>query len=98
MLIKLVLIPFLFLSSTAMAQMTLPSVFPDMKSVNPAVISLRKLGHVRLSAEVQNIKKEQNVTELNGTPFVYDDKSTVTLSNINFFRGGKGNGFTTESI
>lgn len=96
MLLIRVLVPFVFLSTNALAQMTLPSVFPDMKSVNPAVISLRKLGHVRLSAEVQNIKKEQNVTELNGNPFVYDDKSTVTLNNINFFRGGKGNGLTTE--
>lgn len=85
----------LFVSSTAFAQMTLPSVFPDMKSVNPAVISLRKQGQIRVSGQHDQINKRQEVLEDDGSR-AFLEKNDIALTNTNFFRAGKGDGFTSE--
>lgn len=90
------LIILLFLSKNAFAQMTLPSVFPEMKAVNPAVLSLRKAGNMRVTAQVDKIKKIQHVTNLDGQAFIVDENSDIDLKNVNFFRSGRGGGITTE--
>ncbi|MGE3610566.1 MAG: hypothetical protein AB7I27_13330 [Bacteriovoracaceae bacterium] len=86
----------LVISNVAFAQMTLPSVFPDMRSVNPAVIALRKSGQIKLGGQTDKIEKEQKVNTINGGSFVYTDNSDINLNNANFFRGGKGGGLTSE--
>jgi hypothetical protein len=88
----------LIIAKTAYGQMTLPSVFPDMKSVNPAVISLRKSGMVKLSAAQDKIERKQKITNLSGTAFPADQKDDITITNINLFKGGKGGGTTTEWV
>jgi hypothetical protein len=75
----------------AFAQMAQPSVFPEMRSVNPGLIALRKLGDIKASAQVNSIKKEMDMTDLS-----MKDKSKISLTDANFFRGGKGGGLTTE--
>jgi|GEM_PF-2970271 hypothetical protein len=85
----------LFVSSAAFAQMTLPSVFPDMKSVNPAVISLRKQGQIRVSGQHDQINKRQEVLEDDGSR-AFLEKNEISLTNTNFFMAGKGDGFTSE--
>lgn len=86
----------LLFSTSTFAQMTLPSVFPDMRSVNPAVIPLRKLGQLKLGANQENFDKKQEVKTINNSPFVFTDQSDISLTNFNFFRGGKGGGATSE--
>ena len=87
---------FFLISPLAHAQISLPSLFSEMRSVNPAVVSLRKTGHVQLSGQVDKIEKFQNVKQINGSPFEFEDESVIDLTNINFFRGGKAPGFTSE--
>ena len=91
---RLILVSF-FIVSSAFAQMTLPSVFPDMKSVNPAVISLRKQGQIRLSGQHDQINKRQEVLEDDGSR-AFLEKNEIELTNSNFFMAGKGDGFTSE--
>lgn len=76
--------------------MTLPSVFPEMKAVNPAVLSLRKAGSLRATAQLDNIKKIQRITSLDATPFIVNESSKIDLINANLFRSGRGGGITTE--
>lgn len=78
--------------------MSRPSVFPEMHSYNPAVISFRQSGDLKLAVSQNKITKEQNVSNLDGNAFVLKDESEITLNNGNFFRGGKGGGITTELI
>lgn len=80
------------------AQMSRASVFPEMRSLNPAVISSRSLGSYKLSGSYTTIEKEQKVTNLDGNPFIFNEKGDITLSNVNFFRGGKGGGLTSELV
>ena len=72
------------------AQMSRASVFPEMRSFNPAVISFRPSGNIKLSGSYTGITKDQKVSNLDGNAFVLDDKSETTLTNLNLFRGGKG--------
>lgn len=89
---------FLLLSCpiVSFAQMSLPSVFPAMKSINPAVISLRKSGIVKLSLSQDTIERKQGIVELNGTSFQADQKDDIKLNSINLFKGGKAGGTTSE--
>jgi hypothetical protein len=91
MIIFLTALPF-----PSFAQMALPSVFPEMRTINPAVVSLRKSGNMRLSALSDNIKKNQPITILNGVPFNASEDSKISFLDGNFFYGGKGGGLTTE--
>lgn len=76
--------------------MSLPSVFPDMKSVNPAVIGLRKSGILKLSGATETYDKELKITKLNDAAYEADQKDEVTITNLNLFKGGKGGGTTSE--
>lgn len=76
--------------------MTLPSVFPDMKSVNPAVIGLRKSGILKLSGSQDTYKKNLIMKEINGSPYEAEQNDNVTITGANLFKGGKGGGTTTE--
>ena len=87
---------FFLLTANAYAQMTLPSVFPDMKSINPAVISLRKSGMIKIAGSQDKIEKKQILKTLNGGTFNADQKDEITIDNINIFKGGKGGGTTSE--
>lgn len=87
---------FFLLTGNAFAQMTLPSVFPDMKSINPAVIALRKSGMIKFAASQDKIEKNQKLKTLNGGTFNADQKDEITINNINIFKGGKGGGTTSE--
>lgn len=84
--------------TSAFAQMSRPSVFPEMRSYNPAVISYRKSGDYKLAVAQNNIEKKQNF-DFDGTgSFTFKEDSDISLTNANFFRAGKGGGFTSEFI
>jgi hypothetical protein len=57
---------------------------------------MRQEGTIRIASQGDRIRKNQNVKTLDEKPFVYSDSSRIDLSNINFFYGGKGNGYTSE--
>lgn len=54
------------------------------------------MGHVRVAIQNDKVTKEQNVKTLDGKAFVYTDYSRIDMKNVNFFYGGRGNGFTNE--
>jgi hypothetical protein len=78
--------------------MALPSVFPEMRMVNPALISHRRAGNIRLSALSNNITKSQDLTTLNGNAFSAKESSKISYTDGTFFRGGKSGNVTTEFL
>lgn len=93
---KCLLIVLLSFSSISYGQMTLPSAFPDMRSVNPAVIPLRRAGDIMVGGELIKVDREQKMKTLNGQPFVLDEDSKTSLTSTNVFYGGAGGGLTSE--
>lgn len=83
-------------SINSFAQMALPSVFPETKTVNPAALTMRKAGNFRATALVDSIKKTQHIKDLDGVEFVLDENTKIDLVNANIFKAGKGGGVTTE--
>jgi hypothetical protein len=86
------------LSNQAEAQIANASVFPEMKSVNPAVIGTRKVGQYLVSGSQTNVTKNTKLEQTKGSPIEGKIDSKIKLDNYNFFRGGKGGGFITSEI
>lgn len=85
-----------FISSTAHAQFTSASLFPEMKAINPAVISGRSIGMFSLGIASEKYEKTQDLSSNFG------DGATGTadteLSELKFFYGGKSGGFLTTEV
>lgn len=83
--------------SKAQAQIANASIFPEMKSVNPAVIGHRKIGQYLVSGSKTSVTKNTKLEQSKGSPIEGKIDTKIKLDNYNFFRGGKGGGlFTTE--
>lgn len=96
MMMRMILSSLIF-SSNAFAQMAAPSFFKDMKAVNPAIITMRKEANVRMRGQVDDVKKTQKATS-DDSSFVANEVSKTRLENVNFFKGSRGGGFTTELV
>ncbi len=86
----------LFIARPSFAQIAKCSIFPEMKSVNPAVITSRKVGQYTAVGNLTKVHKDMDLRIANGSPVDADLATDIELKNTNFFRGGKGKGFTTE--
>lgn len=84
------LVLFLCVQGQAQAQIASASLFGNMKNINPAVISKRQAGQYTFIAEMISAEKTQTLDS--GTK----GEAEITSQDFNFFRGGKGGGFTTE--
>ncbi len=84
----------LFLIPTVNAQIANSSVFSEMKSINPAVVSGRLAGQFTVLASQETMNKDQDMTPILGAGS--QSKAETTLTQFSFFRGGKGGGLTTE--
>lgn len=86
---------FIFLTvQTAQAQIANSSVFSEMKSINPAVVSGRVAGQITVFGSQEKMNKDQDMTPILGAGS--ETKSETTLTQFSFFRGEKGGGLTTE--
>lgn len=87
--IKIYIILLGLASLNASAQMVSASLFGEMKSINPAVVSTRNAGQLTFIGSKIKANKDQNVD---------GDKQKLELNvtDMSLFRGGKGKGFTTE--
>jgi len=79
---------------SAQAQIANPSIFSEMKSINPAVISGRKQGQFTFIASKDELKTEQDTSALLGAGG--SETNLTEMTQISVFRGGKGSGMTTE--
>jgi hypothetical protein len=86
----------IFAPKTSFGQIAKCSIFPEMKSVNPAVITSRKVGQYTAVGNLTKVHKDMDLRIANGSPVDADLATDIELKNTNFFRGGKGKGFTTE--
>ena len=90
------LLPILFFLSTQVcAQITDASFFPAMRSINPGVAHLRKVGFLSLDASKQDFKKQHDVTSLGILDGI---KTNTALTKGTFFWGGKGGGWVTPEV
>ena len=80
------------------AQMAAPSIFSEMKSVNPAILTMRKSGVSQASAQVDSITKDQQIEKLDATTFSANVNSKIQMLDLNAYRGGRGGGYTTEFV
>jgi hypothetical protein len=84
-----------FIVAESSAQMATASLFGENKAVNPAVISKRQTGSFVVAVSQTNINKSQD--DISASPFgAGNAKTEVEMQNLNVFRGGRGNGITTE--
>jgi hypothetical protein len=90
----LILISLLFCDLTK-AQITDASFFPSMKTINPGVVHLRKLGF--MGAELSNRKFEkQHAVSKYG--IIGGIKTDVDLKKATLYRAGRGPGITFEGL
>lgn len=93
----LILICLTFSFNFCFAQVSITSLFPEMKSVNPGLLTKRKNGQITVSTQGDRIEKDQNITQLDGAAFKLNEVSKIDLMDFNLFRGGKGSGLTSET-
>lgn len=85
---------FFLVSFSTSAQIANSSIFSEMKSINPAVVSGRKLGQITVLGTHDKLDKNQDLESIIGEGAT---SNTVTkMQQYSFFRGGKGPGLTTE--
>jgi hypothetical protein len=72
------------------------SLFGEMKSDNPAVISRRKAGQITGIISKDKIKSTQELKTAAGFSVDASSEGKIDLNSVNFFRGGQGGGLTTE--
>lgn len=88
---KLIKLIFFFYPFIAKAQMAAPSIFSEMKSVNPAVINHRPIGQFTAAFNNDNFKKQQDLD-------TQDSTLKASANGFSVFRGAKGAGFlSTET-
>ena len=73
-------------------QITDASFFPAMRSINPGVAHLRKVGFISVDVNKKDIKKKHEVTAGN---LVDGIKTNTTLTKGTLFWGAKGGGWVT---
>ncbi|MCF8059917.1 MAG: hypothetical protein K9K67_11510 [Bacteriovoracaceae bacterium] len=84
----------LLISSSSFAQIASASLFKEMMSQNPAVISQRPAATLSMALRRDSVDKEQDVTN---SALYTESKSEIDITNYSFFYGGKGGkGITTE--
>lgn len=74
------------------AQIASASLFREMRSQNPAVITQRPAATLSIALKRDQVDKEQDVT---GTTYT-ESTSDIGITTSSFFYGGKGGGITTE--
>jgi hypothetical protein len=84
---KIIIILILISSRTIYAQMASASIFPTMKSVNPATLGNRPQGQLTVSLSKDEIDKKYDL--LSGDI----GKANIEIDNKSFYYGGKGNSF-----
>lgn len=81
------------LSSTAFGQIASASLFREMRSQNPAVITQRPAATFSMALKKDMVEKEQDVS---GDSLYTSSTSDVDITTYSFFYGGKGGGLTSE--
>jgi hypothetical protein len=77
--------------------MTSASIFPEVKAINPATISQRKIGMYSITSSTDNVIKTQDISLTHGTGA--EAKTDIKITTLNLFYGGKGGGgITTEFV
>lgn len=89
---KFTLFSLLFLCVEAQAQLAASSLFSEVKSINPALISSRRQGQYTFIASSDSYEKNQEISE--DKEAILDSK----ISGVSFFRGGKSSGFITTEL
>lgn len=90
------LITSVIITSNSYAQMTHSSIFPEMKSLNPAVISSRPAATFSISMNNDKSIKDQDLSSKYGSGSYSKEEGVLTSNNI--FYGGKGGGVTIEAL
>ena len=90
---------FLFLTiliGPTQAQIASPSIFSEVKSLNPAVVGLRKRGQITALGSFDKLERTQDHSPILGDGAKVVSETTMTRYSV--FRGGKskGRGITTE--
>lgn len=88
----LLLFSFVLITKKAQAQLAGPSLFSEVKSINPALISNRKQGQYTLIANTGTFEKNQDIDQSQEADL------NSSISGLSFFRGGKGSGFITTEL
>lgn len=86
---------FSLLSTQVLAQITDASFFPAMRSINPGVAHLRKVGFVSIDVNKKDITKQHDVI---GSSLIGGIKTDTTLTKGTLFWGGKGGGWITPEV
>jgi len=86
----------LLFSLNSFANITSASIFREMQSTNPGVISNRQAATFSVLAKKDDIKIEQEDISSIGLPAGSSYESNINVSNYSLFYGGKGKGLTTE--
>lgn len=95
---KTFLIPLLFLSLNASAEIATPSLFASNKSVNPALINWRYNGITRFKFSSQYVTKKQYVKNYKNAPFVMNQYDDIKMGESSIFLAGKGGGSLTSEF
>lgn len=85
-----------FSSSKSFSQMTHSSIFPDMKSLNPAVISVRPAATLGINIKNDKSEKSQDLGKKYGAGSSSTETGVITSNNFSY--GGKGGGITLEAL
>lgn len=76
-------------SSSSLAQMASPSIFPTMKSVNPSILGSRGQSQFTTIASRDDIEKKYDLSTLGS------GETEMTINNMSLYYGGKGGNFLT---
>lgn len=84
-------------SFNSFSQTATSSLFGELRNDNPAVISSRVAGQMTFNASKESVTKAQEFTAAEGGfGSGGESSSKIDITNLNFFRGGKGGGTTSE--
>ncbi|MGZ5279292.1 MAG: hypothetical protein ACXWC9_05090 [Pseudobdellovibrionaceae bacterium] len=86
----------LVVSSQSNAQFASASLFPDIKSTNPAVINQRPQKAMAATVRAEVINREQKLEIATGSAIDADSKTDIAVNSGGIFFGGKGPGTTAE--
>jgi hypothetical protein len=89
----LLFITTLIFSSASFAQIASASLFREMRSQNPAVITQRPAATFSMAVKKDMVEKEQDVS---GDALYTNSASDIDITTGSFFYGGKGGGLTSE--
>ena len=84
------------MSGNSYSQIASSSLFPEIKSFNPAVIGQRQKGAVSVIGQMDKIEKEQDISPTYGSGA--KGTSKIDINAFSFFYGGKGGGLVTSEF